>query len=48
MYETEKNNQRMHTNMVGLEETVRELRLIAAGKPKPEGRDKNQEIVSET
>ena len=36
----------MMANMVGLEESVRELRAIAAGKAQKEVKDKQQQIVS--
>jgi hypothetical protein len=45
LYDTEKNNQRMHASMISLEENVRELRTIANGKVQRK-EDKAQEIVS--
>jgi len=48
LYEAEKNNVRLHEQMVMLEETVRELRSAAAGKHIRDVKDKQQEIVSLT
>lgn len=39
LYETEKNNQRMHHSMILLEETVRELRAAANGRPIRQAKD---------
>lgn len=46
LYDTEKNNQRMHQTMMSLEETVRELRAAASGRQIRQVQDKQQEIVS--
>lgn len=46
LYEAEKNNVRLHEQMVMLEETVRELRSAVSGKAMRDVKDKQQEIVS--